>query len=229
MSTPNADQDSILVRSAKAGDYEAFEQLVARHERRLYSLAMRILRQREDAENVVQTAFLSALEHLRDFREESSFATWITRIATHGAFNVLRKRKGLSTVPLETSERDGEHGEVPHPQLIADWRGDPARIVERKELHHILTKAIDALPEKHRLVFVLRDVERLSVAETAQVLGITEPNVKVRLLRARLALRERLTRVFADPSKTVSREHRHEGDEHGMTPAEEILRSYLER
>jgi len=215
-----------LVRRSKAGDYRAFEDLVRRHERRLYSLSMGILRQREDAENVVQTSFLSVLENLKDFREESSFATWITRIATNAALNVLRKRKGLHTVSISEARREEEEGEIPHPQWIADWRDDPAMAVEKTELKRILVDAVDALPEKHRLVFMLRDVDGLSVEETARLLGISEANVKVRLLRARLALREKLTRIFGDEEKALVRSHRHDGDDHGATPADVVLRSY---
>jgi RNA polymerase sigma-70 factor (ECF subfamily) len=236
------DPDQPLLRRARAGDFEAFEELVRRHERRLYGLSMGILRQREDAENVVQTTFLKMLEHLDGFREESSFSTWITRIATYGALNVLRKRKGLPTVPLEGSQSPSEEGDIQHPDYIADWRGDPAEIVERKELREILTGAIDKLPENHRLVFVLRDIEGLSVAETAEVLAISEANVKVRLLRARLALREALTRIFGDEAKTVVAAHDHlaegggaergsdghggDGSEVRSTPAEAILKEY---
>jgi RNA polymerase sigma-70 factor (ECF subfamily) len=216
--------DSVLVARAKAGDYEAFEQLVNRHERRLYALAMNIVRQREDAEDVVQTAFLNALEHLNDFREEASFATWITRIATYAALKVLRKRKGLDIVSLDEATDENEEGEIPHPEYIADWRDDPAKIVEQRELKRILDEAIDALDEKYRLVFVLRDVEGMSVEETANALGISPANVKVRLLRARLALREKLTRAFGDESKRVVRTHHH--DDQKATPAEIILKSY---
>lgn len=219
--------DSVLVARAKSGDYEAFEQLVNRHERRLYALAMNIVRQREDAEDVVQAAFLNALEHLHDFREEASFATWMTRIVTYAALKVLRKRKGLDTVSLDDATDENEEGEIPHPEYIADWRGDPAKIVEQRELKRILDEAIDALDEKYRLVFVLRDVEGMSVEETANVLGISPANVKVRLLRARLALREKLTRAFGDESKRPDKSgHRHEGDDKGATPAETILQSY---
>jgi RNA polymerase sigma-70 factor (ECF subfamily) len=204
------DSDPILVERAKAGDYRAFEILLGRHEARLYSLALRILRQREDAENVVQSSFLSAIEHLGEFRGDSSFGTWISRIATHGALNALRKRRGLPTVSYSEASREDDDGALPHPEFIADWRGDPAEIVERAELRKILGEAIDGLDEKHRVVFVLRDVEGLSVAETARVLGLGESNVKVRLLRARLALREKLTRVFGDPARRVA-PHDHSG------------------
>jgi RNA polymerase sigma-70 factor (ECF subfamily) len=200
--------DSALVTRAKAGDYEAFDQLVSRHERRLYALAIGIVRDQADAEDVVQTAFLSALEHLDSFREEAAFGTWISRIATHAALKVTRKRKGLETVPYEEEPADDGQA-TPHPEYIADWRGDPAEITERQELRQLLDEAIASLPENYRLVFVLRDVSGLSVAETAQELGLTEANVKVRLMRARLALREKLTRVFGDESTRVFPDHTH--------------------
>ncbi len=196
-----SDPDLEILRRAREGDFAAFEELVERHERRLYGLAMGILQHREDAENVVQTTFLKVLENLKDFREEATFSTWVRRIATHTALNVLRKRRGLRTVSLDES---GEDSRVPPPELIADWRGDPARIVEERELREILAEAVDSLPEKYRLVFVLRDIEGLSVEETADLLSITPANVKVRLLRARLALREKLTAVFGDRSKAAA-------------------------
>ncbi len=202
MENPPPDRDLSLVSRARAGDYAAFEELVTRHERRLYGIALRIVRRPEDAEDAVQTAFLGALEHLGEFREEASFAAWITRIATNAAIKVLRKRRGLPVAPPPAAGGDGE-GDIPHPEFIADWRDEPARLVEGREIRRILEEAIDGLPENHRLVFVLRDVAGRSVEETAEALGISRANVKVRLLRARLALREKLTRAFGDPERRV--------------------------
>ena len=215
--------DRVLVTRAKAGEFDAFEQLVTRHERRVYSVAMNILRRRHDAEDVVQTTFLSALEHLDGFRQDASFATWITRIAVNAALKILRKRKGLPAVPLATSG-DDERGQVPHPEYVAQWGDDPAKIAARKDTRQILDRAIAELPEKHRVVFVLRDVEEMSVRETAEAVGISEANVKVRLLRARLALREKLTRIFGDDTKRVFPAHDHGGGD--STPAQALLRSY---
>jgi len=175
----------------------------------------------------VQTAFLSALEHLGEFREEASFSTWITQIAANAALKVLRKKRGLPVAAAPAAGED-EGGDIPHPEFIADWRGDPARLVEDRELQRILGGAIDELPENHRLVFVLRDVAGKSVEETAEALGISRANVKVRLLRARLALREKLTRVFGDEDRRQVRAHRHEGDDRKATPAGELLRRYRE-
>lgn len=199
-----ADSDAGLVARAKAGELAAFEALTTRYERRVYSLALRILRQEQDAEDVTQQTFLSVLEHLADFREEAGFATWIMRIATHAALKVIRKRKGLETVSLDAATEPQEDSEqIPHPEFIADWRESPERLVLRNESKRLIEAALAALDEKHRLVFLLRDVEGLSVRETADALGLSEANVKVRLLRARLQLREQLTTAFGDPARQV--------------------------
>jgi RNA polymerase sigma-70 factor (ECF subfamily) len=187
--------DADLVRAAQAGDGAAFEQLVSRCERRVYSVAWRILRNPHDAEDVTQQAFLSALEHLKDFRGESSFSTWLLRIASHAALKIIRKRKGLPTESLD----------LPHPEFIATWKESPAKLAQQNETGKLIEDALAELDEKHRLVFLLRDVEGLSVKETAEATGLTEANVKVRLLRARLQLRERLTRAFGDPGKRILR------------------------
>jgi RNA polymerase sigma-70 factor (ECF subfamily) len=200
--------DGELVRRAKAGELAAFEELINRHERQVYTLALRIVQKTHDAEDATQQTFLSALENLRGFREEASFATWLYRIATHAALKVIRKRQGLDTVSLDAAtEADERRETVPHPEFIADWRQSPEHLVQQNETRRLLEEALAELDEKHRLVFLLRDVESLSVKETAEALGLSEANVKVRLLRARLQLRERLTRVLGDPRKRVARPH----------------------
>lgn len=200
-----------LVRRAKAGDLTAFEELTSRHERQIYALAFRILQNPHDAEDVTQQAFLSAVENLAKFREEASFATWLYRIATFAALKVIRKRKGLDTVSLEeATEHQDDYDSIPHPEYIADWKQSPGQLVERNETRRLLDDALAKLDEKHRLVFVLRDVEGLSVNETAEALGLTESNVKMRLLRARLQLREELTRTLGDPATRIQRgQHQH--------------------
>jgi RNA polymerase sigma-70 factor (ECF subfamily) len=189
--------DAELVRRAKAGELPAFEELVSRHERRVYSLAYRMLRNPHDAEDVTQQAFVSALEHLADFREQSSFYTWLMRIASHAALKIIRKRKGLPTESLDDPA-------IPHPEFIAEWKDSPAKLAQQNETAKLIEDALAELDEKHRLVFLLRDVEGLSVRETAEATGLTEANVKVRLLRARLQLRERLTQTFGDAGKRVA-------------------------
>jgi RNA polymerase sigma-70 factor (ECF subfamily) len=198
--------DSVLVHRARAGELAAFEELVNRYEARVYTLARRIVGQEQDAEDVTQQAFLSALEHLDGFREEASFYTWLMRIATHAALKLIRKRKGLLTVSLEemTEPQEGQDI-IPHPEFIADWRQSPEELVQRHEIQRLLDEALAQLDEKHRLVFLLRDVEGMSVQETAAALDLSEANVKVRLLRARLRLRELLTRELGDPARRLIR------------------------
>jgi RNA polymerase sigma-70 factor (ECF subfamily) len=198
--------DRLLVHRAKAGELAAFEELVNRYEARVYTLARRIVGQEQDAEDVTQQTFLSVLEHLDGFREEASFHTWLMRIATHAALKVIRKRRGLPTVSLEemTEPEDGQDV-IPHPEFIADWRQSPEELAQRREIQRLLDKALAQLDEKHRLVFLLRDVEGMTVQETAAALDLSEANVKVRLLRARLQLRELLTRELGDPARRLVR------------------------
>jgi RNA polymerase sigma-70 factor (ECF subfamily) len=203
--------DAELVQRARAGELDAFEALTTRYERRVYSLALRMLHHEQDAEDVTQQTFLSALENLNGFRGDAAFATWLLRIATYAALKIIRKRKGLDTVSLEdaTEAADG-YDAIPHPEYIADWRQSPEQLVHKNEVRRLLDEALAKLDEKHRLVFLLRDVEGLSVKETAAALGLSEANTKVRLLRARLQLREELTQTLGDPRRRLARsQHDH--------------------
>jgi RNA polymerase sigma-70 factor (ECF subfamily) len=203
--------DGELVQRAQAGDLAAFEVLTTRHERRVYSLAMRILRHEQDAEDVTQQTFLSVVEHLDRFRGESSFSTWLLRIATHAALKIIRKRKGLDVVSLEEATEPSDHSDtIPHPEFIADWRQSPEQLVETREIQRLLDQALARLDEKHRVVFLLRDVEGISIKETAEALGLSESNTKMRLLRARLQLREQLTQTLGDPATQQVRAHHHQ-------------------
>lgn len=207
--------DTGLVTRARAGDLAAFEELTSRYEQKVYSLALRMLRHEQDAEDVTQQTFLSALENLAGFRGEASFSTWILRIAAHAALKVIRKRKGLEMVSLDAATDSPEDGQpVPHPEYIADWKLSPEELVHQNEVQRLLRVALEQLDDKHRVVFLLRDVEGLSIRETAQALGLSEANAKVRLLRARLQLRELLTRALGDPATRVSRSHHHETPPH---------------
>ena len=199
--------DPGLLARARAGDLAAFEELVNRHERRVYTIARRITGNDHDAEDVTQQTFLDALAHLAGFRGEASFGTWVARIATYAALKILRKRKGLPTVSLDA----GDDTELPHPVFIADWRATPDQLAGQNETRQLIDAALAELDEKHRLVFLLRDVEGLSIRETAEAVGITEANVKVRLLRARLQLRERLTATLGDPTRRLE-PHRHDAE-----------------
>jgi len=203
-------EDLDLVNRAKAGDLEAFETLTRRYERRVYSLALRMLRQEQDAQDVTQQTFLSVLDNLSGFRGEASFSTWLLRIASHAALKVIRKRKGLSTISLEAAAEAAEDaGPIPHPEYIADWRAAPDTLAHQNDLKRLLDEALASLDEKHRMVFLLRDVEGLSIKDAAQALDLSEANTKVRLLRARLQLRELLTRTLGDPLRRVVPSHDH--------------------
>jgi RNA polymerase sigma-70 factor, ECF subfamily len=203
------ENDFALVERARGGDLDAFEALTALYEQRIYSLAMRILRHEQDAQDVTQETFLSALKHLAGFRGDASFSTWLLRIATHAALKIIRKRAGLNTVSLEAATEPNDLDKIPHPEFIADWKQSPEQLGERHEIQALLDEALAGLDEKHRLVFLLRDVEGLSIQETALALDISEANTKVRLLRARLQLRELLTRKLGDPAKQLLRSHEH--------------------
>ena len=138
--------DNELVRRAKAGELPAFEGLVSRYERRVYSLALRMLRNEHDAEDVTQQAFLSALESLTGFREEASFSTWLLRITAHAALKVIRKRKGLPTVSLEEATEPQEgYDTVPHPEYIADWRLSPEKLAGQNEMGRLIEEALARL------------------------------------------------------------------------------------
>ena len=194
--------DEELVQHARKGSLEAFETLMRRYEDRVYQLAVRILHDVHEAEDVTQQTFLNILEHLDDFRGDSSFAGWLFRIATNAALKVLRKRRGLDTITWDEETRDEERHETLasfKPTRIAPWQRSPEELVQNRELLELLEKALAELDEKHRIVFLLRDVEGLSIKETAEALGISEANVKVRLLRARLQLRERLSQWLETP------------------------------
>ena len=182
-----------LVQAARAGDVGAFEQLLKKYDRNVFRIALHITQNREDAEDVVQEAFLKAYQKLDQFQGNSKFYTWVVRIAVNEALMKLRKRKGDRTVSMD-QEVETEDGTVPRD--FADWMPNPEQQYRQSELNDILTKTIQGLPASFRTVFVLRDVEGMSTEETAEMLGLSVPAVKSRLLRARLQLRERLTRHF---------------------------------
>jgi RNA polymerase sigma-70 factor (ECF subfamily) len=182
-----------LVARAREGDSSAFSSLVKRYEGRIFRLAMNITQNREDAEDVLQESFFKAYEHLDQFLGNSKFYTWIVRIAVNQALMKLRKRRNDRTVSLDEQIDTGEDTVV---REIATWDPDPEERYSREELNTILTEAVDELAPIYRTVFTLRDVDGLSTEETAEVLDLSIPAVKSRLLRARLQLRDRLTRFF---------------------------------
>ena len=185
--------ESALVARAREGDLAAFNELVNSYSRKIFRLAKHITQNDEDAEDVLQETFLKAFEHLGDFQGQSKFYTWIVRIAVNESLMKLRKRKSDRSVPLDEPVDTGEDTVV---REIAVWDENPEQQYSREELGQILDEAVQGLRPAFRTVFVLRDIEELSTEETAEALGISVPAVKSRLLRARLQLRERLTRFF---------------------------------
>lgn len=185
--------ESALVAKAREGDGSAFSELVSHYERKIFRLAKQITQNDEDAEDVLQEAFLKAYEHLPGFQGQSKFYTWIVRIAVNESLMKLRKRKSDRTVPLDEPVETGEDSMM---REIAVWDEDPEQKYSREELGTILDEAVTSLRPAFRTVFVLRDIEEMSTEETASALGISVPAVKSRLLRARLQLREKLTRLF---------------------------------
>lgn len=198
-----------LLRQAKAGDFAAFQQLIIQLQPRVFGLVLRILQQAQDAEDATQQTFLALVEHLHDFRGESALSTWVLKIASNNALKILRKKRGLETVSMSDLISEESYSDVPHPEFIAPWGRPADEIAQQAEVQAEIDHALTALDDKYRLVFILRDVQGLSIRDTADALELTESTVKVRLLRARLALRERLTQKFGDAVQAMTPDHKH--------------------
>lgn len=193
-SSSQADLDEReLVEQARQGDSEAFAELVNRYERKIYRLARHITQHEEDGEDVLQETFLKAFANLNQFHGDSKFYTWLVRIAVNESLMKLRRRKADRTVSLDEPLDTGEDTVI---REIATWEENPEQKFSREEMHTLLMRAIDSLSPGFRTVFVLRDIEELSTEETATALDLSVSAVKSRLLRARLQLREKLTRIF---------------------------------
>jgi RNA polymerase sigma-70 factor (ECF subfamily) len=191
------EDEHLLVTAAKAGDAAAFEELVNRYEKKIFRLTMNIARNREDAEDAMQDAFMKAFSHLDRFHEDSRFYTWLVRIAANEALMRLRKRRPNQFSLDEPIESEDDFV----PQQIEDWGPSPEQRFAQTEMRDILRGVIEELSPDFRVVFLLRDVEGLSTEETADTVGISEAAVKSRLLRARLKLRQKLDRHFRQDGK----------------------------
>jgi RNA polymerase sigma-70 factor (ECF subfamily) len=181
------------VARVQGGDAEAFNELVGKYERKVFRLAKNITNNQEDAEDVLQETFLKAYSHIGGFQGHSKFYTWLVRIAVNEALMKLRKRKSDKTVSMDEGIDTGEEIMV---REVAVWDDDPEQRYSQEEIRAILNDAVSSLRPSFRTVFVLRDIEELSTEETANMLDLSIPAVKSRLLRARLQLREKLTRFF---------------------------------
>jgi RNA polymerase sigma-70 factor, ECF subfamily len=181
------------LEALRAGDKAEFARLVEAYSTPIYRLALKMLANPQEAEDVLQLTFLKAFQHIGEFEGRSSLSTWLYRIAANEALMLLRRRR--PELPLDD---EPDEDQVPRPFQFADWGHLPERELLSAEAKKLLDRAIQKLPEKLRLVFLLRDVEGLSIKETSEALDLTETAVKTRLLRARLRLREQLSAYFAE-------------------------------
>jgi RNA polymerase sigma-70 factor (ECF subfamily) len=187
--TPEKRDESQIIASILGGNTHHFHDLIRPHERSVYIMALSLLQNEADAEDAAQEAFLKAFRNLAKFRGEAKFGTWLVSIALNEARSRLRNRKA---VKMESLDDIPEGQENVSPALLRDWREIPSEALERKEVRQLLQNAIGDLPLIYREVFLLRDVEELSVNDSAETLGISIASVKVRLHRARIMLQKKL-------------------------------------
>jgi len=203
----NTTMPEISVEALRAGDRAEFARLVDAYSAPIYRLSLKILGNPQDAEDVLQNTFLNALTHLSSFEGRSSLSTWLYRIASNEALmQIRRKRKNVSIEDLQTEGSD----EGILPEIFMDWSALPESELITEESKAKLDEAVSKLPESLRLVFVLRDVEGVSIKETAEILNLTETNVKTRLLRARMALREQLSAYYGERVERMTRKEKHD-------------------
>ena len=188
-------EDGFSLAALQAGDKIEFARLVDVYYPVIYRLALKILGNPQDAEDILQETFIKAFRHLADFNGRSRLSTWLYRIATNEALMLIRKRKPDS-VSIDDPSNDNDPDQ--EPLEIVDWCCMPERELLSSESRQYLDSAIESLPTNLRVVFVLRDIEGLSTLETGEVLNLSETAVKTRLSRARLRLREELTRYYGD-------------------------------
>jgi len=186
--------DLDLVHASKNGDVTAFEQLVKRYDRKLLRIAQSVTHNREDSQDAVQEAFLKAYQNLPAFREDSKFSTWLIRITVNQSLMKLRKQR---TTKEESLNEDFQAKGDILPIEVTDWAPNPEQLYWASELRAILIKCLEELSPILRTVFVLRDIEGLTIDQTVEVLSVSETAVKARLWRARLQLREGLTKYFS--------------------------------
>jgi RNA polymerase sigma-70 factor (ECF subfamily) len=207
-SAAHCDEDLPLVDAAKNGDLTAFEQLVKRYDRRLLRIAQNVTHDLGDAQDVVQDAFLKAYQKLDQFRARARFSTWLIRITLNEALMMVRKMRNQREVSAEEVQDEIETT----PSRLSYWARNPEQLYSASELREILQQSLETLSPALRIVFLLRDVEDLSIDETAEALGLSAVAVKARLFRARLQLRDKLSKHFAT------------GDEHSEFSVRSIRR-----
>lgn len=188
-----AEDDLTLVQATRKGQVSAFDKLVRRYDRKLFRIAQSVTHNREEAEDAVQEAFFKAYQKLDQFQGSAKFSTWLIRIVLNQALMKVRRQR---TAREESLDRDFQSDSDILPRDVADWSPNPQELYSAVEFREILTKCLRRLQPALRVVFVLRDIEELSIHETGEALGLSAVAVKARLFRARLQLREGLSKYF---------------------------------
>jgi RNA polymerase sigma-70 factor (ECF subfamily) len=187
-----------LIADVLAGEIQLYHELIRPYERSVYVMALSYMKNEADAEDVAQEAFIRAFRKLESFRAESKFSTWLISITINEARTRLRRQALVRMEPLDQLPNEDK---CISPALLRDWREIPSEAVQREEVRNLIHLAVEQLPDIYREVFLLRDVEELTISETAEALNISIPSVKVRLHRARLRLQKQL----APQLRTVNR------------------------
>jgi RNA polymerase sigma-70 factor (ECF subfamily) len=189
------DNDFDLIQAINSGQTEKFHDLVKRYEQRLYNFSLRMCRNPSDAEDMVQDTFLNVFKYLKNFRHETKFKNWLYKVA---ASTCIKKRRKSKFAPEKELSLDEflPNDEAEKPEHVPEWALLPLEKLLNEELSSVINRTILALPEKYRVVIVLRDIEGFSTTETAQILNLSPSNVKVILHRARLYLRDKLKGYF---------------------------------
>jgi RNA polymerase sigma-70 factor, ECF subfamily len=187
-----------MIAAVLAGEIQLYHELIRPYERSVYVMALSYMKNEADAEDVAQQAFVRAFRKLSSFRAESKFSTWLISITINEARTCLRRQ---ALIRMESLDQLPDEDKAISPALLRDWREIPSEAVERDEVRVLIQRAVEQLPDIYREVFLLRDVEELTISETAEALNVSIPSVKVRLHRARLMLQKQL----APQLKTVNR------------------------
>lgn len=195
-SSPSVSSQALL-REVKHGSPQAFETLVQKYSRRLYAVSLRIVGNRQDAEDAVQVTFLKVLKSIDTFQENSSLYTWIYRIVCNESLMTIRKRGRREMVPIAPFMPQFEEGQ--HVEHIIDWSDSPDLKLRSKELAEFFEQCVAELPEHYRVAYVLKDIEKISEEEVSEILGINKSTMKNRVHRARLAIRERISQQLDLP------------------------------
>jgi RNA polymerase sigma-70 factor (ECF subfamily) len=191
-----------MIAAVLAGEIQLYHELIRPHERSVYVMALSYMKNAADAEDVAQEAFVRAFRKLSSFRSESKFSTWLISITINEARTRLRRQ---ALIRMESLDLLPDEDKAISPALLRDWREIPSEAVEREEVRKLIQQAVEKLPDIYRQVFLLRDVEELTIGETAEILNVSIPSVKVRLHRARMMLQEQLAPQLRRVNRTSKR------------------------